>query len=304
LVEAVLGAALLLGAGFKAHQLLSRSTSVILGLLHGKLMLAELIQLELLLALWLLIGGFPRSRFITSITCFGLFACVAFYEAARAMPSCECFGNVKVPPLVTGSFDLAAVTSLWFTRPAWDSIVERVPSRQRLFFGLTLAGLLSTGLWSAYAVRIHGHDASIAAAAAAGDGALVVLEPENWVNKPFPLLDEIDGAKDLRSGRWLVVLYHYDCDSCLEAIPRYRAFAVSEVARNAGIRVAFIAMPPTPVGADPVGISPNYLHLALRPDHDWFATTPVAVALENARVIEARQGDHAVAPPDIPGWRR
>jgi hypothetical protein len=126
---------------------------------------------------------------------------------------------------------------------------------------------------------------------------LVVLEPEDWVGKSFPVLNEMENSTLLRSGRWLVVLYHSDCDRCLEAIPRYQALAVSDGAKNAGIRLAFVAMPPVSIGADPVACSPDYLHLALRPDHDWFATTPLVAAIEDGKVIWAGDGDSAVNPP-------
>jgi hypothetical protein len=298
----VLAALLFLAAGLKASQLFGRSTFWIVGPIHNRPVLTGLIQLELLLALWLLIGGFPRSRFVISTSCFALFACVAFHEAAQAIPSCGCFGNVKIRPAIIGSVDLVAVAALCVTRPRWNSIIEHAPSRWRQLLGLLLVTLLSAGLWSAYAVRFHRHDVTLTANDT--PGSLAVLEPGDWMNKPFPLLDEIDNSNQLRSGRWLLIFYHFDCDSCLKAIPQYQAFAVSEFAGKAGIRVAFIAMPSASVGGDPVSVSSNYQRLALRPYHDWFATTPVAVALENGRVIEAKEGEDAIAPPDISAWRR
>jgi hypothetical protein len=301
-VECVLALALFAAAGSKAYQILVHATSTLSIFLSDNLRVACGVQAEILLGIWLLIGGLNRSRFIASLGCFTLFACIAFYEATHAIPSCGCFGNVKVPPLATGSFDLLAITGLWFTRPFWNSTIDHALSRWRVLLGLTLALLLSAGLWSAYVVRFQRYDVALAANDTAG--TLVVLEPSNWVNKPFPLVDEIDNWNQLRSGRWLVIFYHFDCDSCLKAIPQYQAFAASELAGKAGIRVAFIAMPPASAGADPVRASSEYQHLALRPDHDWFATTPVAVALENGRVIEAKEGENAIVPPEIAGWRR
>ena len=97
-IERVIAAVLLPSAFLKARQLLVGSGEIIPGLVHSPLLLALLIQSEILLALWLLIGGFARLRFIVAVGCFSIFALVSGYEAMHAMPSCGCFGNVKVPP--------------------------------------------------------------------------------------------------------------------------------------------------------------------------------------------------------------
>jgi hypothetical protein len=133
---------------------------------------------------------------------------------------------------------------------------------------------------------------------------VIMLAPANWKNKSFPLFNEISTSSSLRSGRWLVVLYHYDCDSCLEAIARYRAVAVSGAAKDANVKVAFVAMPPVPAGADPAGSCSDCLHLALRPDHDWLGTTPLVIALDQGRVLQAEQGKQALEPLVIPAWHR
>jgi hypothetical protein len=118
------------------------------------------------------------------------------------------------------------------------------------------------------------------------------------LHQTFPLLDEIDGSLPLRNGRWLVVLYHYDCETCLRAIPNYRSLGANPL--DSDVHIAFVQMPPDPpAGEDPVVPSSNYLHLKLRPDHEWFATTPVVVAIEDGRVMAANDGEKAVEPPPV-----
>ena len=133
----------------------------------------------------------------------------------------------------------------------------------------------------------------------------VILEPKNWLNKPFAFFDDVEGSAPLRKGRWLVVFYHYDCDSCIKAIPKYMIVANSGKSfRLAHTQIAFIAMPPAPVaGQDPVPVSANYLHLNLSPVRDWFATTPVVAAVQDGIVLWAGEGDDAVDPPNISVWR-
>jgi hypothetical protein len=292
LAEPLWGIVLLVAAALKSHQLFTGPVPPTAGLIHSRPILSVLIQSELLLALWLLIGGFNRARFICATTCFTLFAIVALYEAFHAMPSCGCFGNVKVPPAITAGFDIAAVIALWLTRkqPRNGS-----PSRWRITIGATAALALSAALWIGFALK-----QTPAASTATGSSAdLVILDPSAWVNKPFPLFDQIDGSAPLKSGRWLLLFYHYDCDDCRQAIPAYRALAPGDA-----FRIAFIAMPPlAPAGQDPVADSTDHAHLSLRPDHDWFATTPVVAALQDGRVLAAADGEAAIHPPAIPQWR-
>lgn len=142
-------------------------------------------------------------------------------------------------------------------------------------------------------------NSALAEAGEARAGGLLVLDPATWVGRPFPLFDEIDGSGPLRGGRWLVVMYHYDCDDCRKAIPDYQTLAVSQT----GYRVAFVAIPPfAAAGIEPVAESEDYPRLRLREDHDWFATTPVVAVLENGRVLAAAEGQAAMLPPEIPRW--
>jgi hypothetical protein len=301
------GFILLVAASLKFEQLYGNTPGATPGILFTPVLAAWLIQSELLLALWLLIGGFARLRFIVAVGCFSIFALVSGYEAMHAMASCGCFGNVKVPPTITAAFDVSAVVALCWTRrrpsprPSVAAATEGErgesageegwPSRWRLIAGITAAIVLSGGLWCIYFVK-----AAQAGATGASTLELRVLEPETWIDKPFPLFDEIGASDPLKSGKWLVVLYHYDCEDCLKAIPVYQALAASQ----SPVRVAFIAMPPfATAGQEPVAESTDYLHLRLRPDYDWFATTPVVIQLGDGRVLAAAEGAGALEPAKI-----
>jgi hypothetical protein len=297
-VETVLALVLMIAAVLKGYQLFSHSSPVIPGLMRSKIILAVLIEAEILLSVWLLVGGFRRIRFIIALVCFSMFAVAAGYEAFRAMPSCGCFGNVKVPPAITAAFDVLAVIALWITRPRRLRVTNVLPSRRRALCGAIVAASATAILWTGYFLKVAPADSL---SPEAGDGDLVVLEPQSWVNLPFPLLNDIENGDQLRTGRWLLVLYHYDCDSCLQAIPNYRLWAMAAGNDDTRPRLAFIAMPPVaPEGQEPVTPSATYQRLLLRPDHDWFATTPVVVALKDGRVFVAVDGDAAIHPPQVP----
>jgi hypothetical protein len=137
-VEYVLALLLLAAASLKTNQLLTNSEIAIPILIGHKAAFTVLIQSELLLALWLLIGGLPRARLICSVGCFTLFAAASCYEAAHAIASCGCFGNIKVPPAITAALDITAALALCLTRQKNPD----TPSRRRLILGISATTLL------------------------------------------------------------------------------------------------------------------------------------------------------------------
>jgi len=292
LVEITLALVLLAAAALKSHQLFTGPIATPNLIFRTGRLLAGFIEVEFLLAIWLLIGGFTRLRFVCAMVCFTIFAAVSGYEAAHGAASCGCFGNLRVPPAITAVLDVSAIVALWLTRPRHIGWTLDWPTRPRPIGGISAALVGSGALWGMYFLKSP-------VAAEAQTGGLIVLDPPSWIGKPFPLLDEINGDADLRHGRWIVLLYHYDCEDCVRAIPIYESLA----AIHRGFRVAFLAMPPVAAaGADPLADSPQSVRLTLRQDHDWFATTPVSVALKDGRVLAAVSGSDAINPPDIPAW--
>ena len=113
---------------------------------------------------------------------------------------------------------------------------------------------LSLGIPAAFAMSSYTDTTLSDAGEIIGDGKTVVLEPEKWIGKRFPLLDYIDIGDKLKEGSWVVVLYHHDCPKCKEAMPKYEELgAVRQLTTGFGFyhRVDFIV----PVALEPV--TPN-----------------------------------------------
>jgi hypothetical protein len=298
-VNALLAAILLLGASLKAYQLVADPTSLAFGVIHSQYLMIALIQAEVLLASWLLLNNSSRVRLILAMLCFVVFAAAAADETYRSLASCGCFGLWRISPKITAGFDVVAVALLWLTRPRHQRLALFRTQQIRQFAALMVAVLASGGLWTAFLLKIQPRIAQNIASSA---DDLVVLEPETWANKRFNLIDEIDGGSSLRSGRWLVVFYHYDCGDCRAAIPNYELLA--SATRAGSPRIAFVAMNSiAPSKDDPVLTSANCLRLNLRADHDWFATTPIVAAIEDGTVLWADEGEKAIRPPIIPQWK-
>jgi len=282
LLEFALAIVLAIAAVLKLERLHFGLSQAAASVIHNRVALGALVNAELLLAIWLVVGGLPRLRLALTMLFFSAMAATAGYEAARGVPNCGCFGDASAPPAVTAAFDVAAVLALQTTRKYREPV--RSIGGPRLIGGFVLAALLSAGIWTASSVRPNTAVASLGRMSV--PGGLVVLEPDTWRDRPFPLFDEIGGSGELKRGSWRVVFYHFDCANCVAAIPAYEALAVADV----GIQTAFVAVPPLPPpGADPVPDAPGYLHLQLSPDHEWFVTTPLVIVLKDG--IVRRIGD-------------
>ena len=74
----VIAAILLTAAFLKAHQL-ATVPSLGEGLLHARWFNILVVEFELLLGIWLIIGLFPRLTWLITIGCFSVFALVSLY---------------------------------------------------------------------------------------------------------------------------------------------------------------------------------------------------------------------------------
>ena len=116
-----------------------------------------------------------------------------------------------------------------------------------------------------------------------GDGQLVLLDPENWRGKRFPLLDYVDIGERFKEGKWLVMLYHHDCPKCQEAIHDFQEYCGA----GGNSRVALIEMPPYGNSTAILGLEQmKVLHGHLDTTHEWFARAPVFVTLGDGQVLE------------------
>ena len=115
---------------------------------------------------------------------------------------------------------------------------------------------------------------------------LVVLEPETWLGKTFPLAPHLEPTVDISTGNWVVLLFHHDFPDCQKALPIYDAIAASQ---GNATRVLLIEVPP--FGEEPMRASAAAL-ARLSSDAEWFVQTPTEIRVEGGRVVQAK---HVVA---------
>ncbi len=283
-VPIVLGAVLLAAAAFKTHQLTSGPMPEN-SLFTSRWFLIGLGEFELALGLWLLSGAYPKQARIMALVTFASFGVVSLYQAFSGESSCGCFGKASVSPRHTLLLDSAAVVALWF----WHSEGARGISTDKErnvsshSFRLTASGFIFLMIGIPVAVAMSRYTPAFLTneGEIVGDNSTVVLEPETWVGKRFPLLKHINIGEQLAKGKWLVMLYHHNCPRCREAITRLRGQA-----RQVQENVALIELSPyeaPQLTASPV-LARSWRHGRVKGEGQWFVETPLFIELEDGGV--------------------
>lgn len=257
---------------------------------------SALLGTEAFLGMCLLLGFWQKTVWYVGATCFAAFLFIAVQSALSGSSSCGCFGRIEISPWFTVVLDAIFVSAFLAFAPAGRGTeISRNAARPLTLLGLaTLAGVVAGSFFLAHRRAIA---VTAAAARIAVDGTLplydgmTVLEPEKWIGKSFPIFKHVDISPQLAAGNWIVLIYHHNCPVCREAIPEYEQLA--KVGRRS---VALIEMPPfASKGNDPVS-SVTCLRGKLSEDREWFAQTPLAVALANGIVVSTASGEGAKTP--------
>jgi hypothetical protein len=280
-VRIALALLLLTAAGLKGYQL---ATEPVLGggLLESRWFLIAVVEFEILFGLWLLSGLAPGWTWRAAVLCFGAFAAVSAYKGVAGEASCGCFGRVAVNPWYTFALDCAALALLAAFRPR--SIPRPASCRWRLPAWACAALMAGVGVPAFLALGSY-PAASIAGDGLVESGRVVVLMPEAWKGKRFPLFEHIDVGDRLSTGRWVVVLYHLGCPKCRELIEEYRQLPRES---GANLPVAFVEVPEPRPGREhtPLDGLPS-LQGQLIGSAEWFVPTPTIVLLQDGVVCEA-----------------
>ncbi|MGL6197076.1 MAG: hypothetical protein ACRC2T_19870 [Thermoguttaceae bacterium] len=216
----------------------------------------------------------PLQKFVWFGTAFlfAIFFTVSFLKGIFGETSCGCFGSVDVNPFITAIFDAAIVGLLQVFRKFQ---VQKAGNFVRKCVIAVLAWLaISVPLL--FAINsVQKNDLSLLGTEFIGaDGKkTILLEPEKWVKSEpearvnaFPLLPYIetpDVREKLKTGSWIVVLYHHDCPKCRELIEKL----ASEDAPN----VVCIEVPPYGVGHE---LPKHFVSGKLTDRLSWFVQTP------------------------------
>jgi hypothetical protein len=128
ILPATLGLVLLTAAALKVHQLTTGRVGES-SLFTSRWSLIGLIELELALGVWLLLGHYPRQARWLALACFSGFGAMSLQQGLTGKASCSCFGTLPLSPWYTFLFDLAAVAALWHWHPERNICAKRSGGR-------------------------------------------------------------------------------------------------------------------------------------------------------------------------------
>jgi hypothetical protein len=267
-------------------------------------MMLSLLPAEVMLGLALIAGFWARLVRLSTLTLFSAFACYSLRAAVDGRPSCGCFGQVTISPWAMFFVDASVIAMLlWWqpkvTRPAVIfagahqhaaeslPLVMRLPLLQPRYLA-ALIPCVMIGLPAGWIASQHRKSAAYGSSR-----EVFVAEPKTWIDKELPLVPNIDIGQELLQGDWIVLLYHYDCPTCQDAMAQYQ--------RNGGHldpsapRIAFVEVPP----CDP-SVSPHESACRrgrLDNSRDWFVETPTHLLLLSGvvRIVSRKMID-----PDSP----
>jgi len=248
-------------------------------------------QVELLIGLWLISGvGWRWAKWV-GIVSYGILAAVSFVQVLNGAESCGCFGRLKIDPSYMLAFDVLALFILTLWRPAMFCLLHRTKLSIRSKAIATASILLAASqpMVVAWAETLFRSSASVDEA----EGKLVILEPENWLGKPVPILRAIESSQnlDLANGEWVLVFYQPNCHEChkfleevAERLSGYlppghlgRRIVIIEVARRGSVQSQ---------GEPFLGLE-GAAHGWMKAKTDWFMQTPIAVRIINGEAVKS-----------------
>jgi hypothetical protein len=242
-----------------------------------------LIELEWVLALWLILGIRKRVAWMFTTLVFGVFSMVALYRGLRGDDSCGCFGDFRVSPWITFTLDLVIVAALL----RWPPMSRRTtgPRVWRAGCFVLLPVAVASAAWAAHAMATYAPGRLQPDGRIVGDGRYIDLRPDLWVGQRFPLLDYLDIDHDLKTGRWSIMFYYHRCGLCHQTIGELIADAPHCPDPSVVERIVLIEYPP--YGPMPESEEMRRLFKVGRLRDDgpqWFMTIPTWVKLEDGIV--------------------
>lgn len=241
-----------------------------------------LVLFELSLAGVLLSSVRSNIAWWMATSCFGGFACVAFYKMLVGEQSCGCFGAVSTSPWVALTIDLLALAALILTGHSRMSdsdhrkpslAAARFPSLRAIGMACILIVTLKAG-WTM-----------------AADRSTRTIDPHQWISVRLPLLDSIDIGNRLAKGEWLVVLHRPGCGDCEELIEQIDDLQSKEKPES-NTQIAIISMGESTLAEPKVHASVTLVLGALSVSGESWIPTPLIAQIRDGLVSDvAVQGD-------------
>jgi thiol-disulfide isomerase/thioredoxin len=240
------------------------------------------IPLELGLAIWLLSGLFRKASWLIGLCAFFGFIFVTLQKGIVGAASCGCFGTVHVNPWITLTcIDIPLFLAFAIFRPKGEKLLPPPWPNLRYFLAIAIPTFIILPTIE-YVLITNKPPMSTS--------TYEVLNAKNWIpNQSWPLLQYIDIGDRLKTGDWIVFMYHNDCPDCRMAVPKYEKFYGDLKGNN--VDMAFIEMQPYEQGDKQLVPKDSKVPWGqLSSVKTWYVETPVVVVLRDGLVLKAWQG--------------
>jgi hypothetical protein len=252
--------------------------SPLLELLNDRYFQMAVVVGEILFAFVLIAGIWQKWTWLLSLLGFSAFTLVSLMKGLSGESSCGCFGIVTVNPWITAAFDAVMVGLLLVFRERIDWTFPPLDRKKVLAVLIVWLVLAGPALFFMLSLKQQPH-ATLGTEFTGPDGRkMILLEPETWIGKEFPLFARFvqpEGSDMLRQGTWLVLLVQPDCSDCKQMM--------AELEEKKIENVAIVVIPSRTGERIPQTAFPIFV---LDGQNDWFVTTPCVVRLEEGRCVE------------------
>ena len=217
------------------------------------------------------------------IAVFASFSGVSLSRAFAGAETCSCLGAIHVKPSLMLLVDVLILTAFVTCSPSALSNSQR--NR-----GVVLAGLLcflGFGLdtyHARYELQRRLQEASESASGLVFSDQTVVVSPQRWIGKPFPLLRYIDIGDELGRGDWNVVLYRHGCPRCEKLLAQLKDQGIAGF-NDDGARLALISLATNPRN-DMTMRSGDVQFGKLMSSYEWVFQTPLLLKVSNGNVVQ------------------
>jgi hypothetical protein len=275
------------------------------------------IPLEFALGVWILSGVFRKAAWLAGTLAFFAFIIITLTKGILGIESCGCFGRIHVNPWYTLFIvDIPIFLLLLIFRPKGEKLLP--PPWPHPFHALAAAvpaiGFMAIaapilvafrpdfkkpGDWTAIKpvrpvpvvpnhndtpapvepVPIQPDPSQTAPPVEPVEPSFPTETTQPAEAAPWPWLQYIDIADQLKHGVTVVLMYHHDCPTCATMVPLYSEYCKAMQEKgDKPLQVAFVAIPPYypegPVPADTV-----CLHGKMSDKEKWAIMSPYVVAL-------------------------
>ena len=174
-------------------------------------------------------------------------------------------------------FDITMILALLTTRPKFVNGPFNITSVLIITGVWFMIGIPFGSMMLGYTAQVLDEDGIIS-----GKGNEIILEPEKWIGKKFPLMNHIEISELPKDDVWLVLLYHHNCSACRESVEQYSKLAIEFAQKEKRPKIAIIEVPPFETNRDTKNKDCPAVHGKLDGKRKWKIKTPVLILVDNS----------------------